>query len=256
MTRQFMKIYSWNVNGIRAAIKKGLLKFLQEYSPDVLLIQEIKVSQDVQVQTEFDFKNYQEFWHSAKRPGYSGTAILLKKGKKANYLPILSWDDEGRIQVLDFKRFYLLNIYFPNANHELSRLDFKIKFNHEVLNYLQKLVKQKPVIVGGDFNVAHQEIDLARPKDNVGNAGFTSEERVWLDKLLATGFIDTFRHYHKDKVQYSWWTYRFNARARNIGWRVDYFCASAKMIKYIKDAFILDKVLGSDHAPVGVDLGF
>lgn len=249
-----MKILSWNVNGIRAAIRNGFLNFLAREKPDVLCLQEIKISEKDIAKQEFDFKDYKEFWNTAKRPGYSGTAILVRGGVKAEKMLKLKWDNEGRIQILDLDKFYLANIYFPNANHELSRLDFKLQFNDALLKYLKKLEKKKPVVIGGDFNVAHKEIDLANPKSNVGNPGFTYEEREWMDKFLRVGFIDTFRHFYKDKIQYSWWSYRFNARARNIGWRIDYFCVSVKMLKYIKNSFILDKIKGSDHCPVGIEI--
>ncbi|MFA4941498.1 MAG: exodeoxyribonuclease III [Patescibacteria group bacterium] len=251
-----MKILSWNVNGIRAVVKKGFLDFLKKEKPDFLCLQEIKIDKESKAKEVFDFADYQEFWHSAKRPGYSGTAILVKDGIKAKILPDLDWDNEGRIQVLDCEKFYLANIYFPNANHELSRLDFKLDFNSKVLSYFKKLEKKKPIIATGDFNVAHEEIDLARPKDNIGNPGFTDEERAWMTKFLKAGFVDTFRYLNKNKIQYSWWSYRFNARARNIGWRIDYFCVSVKIIKKIRKSFILDKVSGSDHCPAGVDVKF
>lgn len=249
-----MTILSWNINGIRAAIKKGFIDFLKKESPDIICLQEIKISDDKRAEENFDFPNYQEFFNSAKRPGYSGTAILVKDGLKVKILDDLKWDDEGRIQILDIGQYYLANIYFPNANHELSRLDFKIKFNDKLLEYLKKLEKKKPLIVTGDFNVAHNEIDLARPKQNVGSPGFTPEERKWMDKFLSRGFKDTFRELHPDKVQYSWWSYRANARANNVGWRIDYFCVSEKILKRINKAYILDKIMGSDHAPVAIDI--
>lgn len=261
-----MKILSWNVNGIRAAIKKGFQDFLKKEKPDILCLQEIKISESTRKDEQFDFPNYNEYWNSAERPGYSGTALLVKS-KKLNVESIHNgfgvdeFDKEGRVQTLDLgspflrgKGFYLVNVYFPNANHELSRLQYKLEFNNILLKHLKKLEKKKPVIVCGDFNVAHQEIDLARPKDNVGNPGFTYEEREWMDKFLQAGFIDTFRHQHPKKQEYSWWSYRFNARARNIGWRIDYFCVSAKIVKNVKKSFILNNVLGSDHCPVGIDI--
>jgi len=249
-----MQILSWNINGIRAAIRKGFIDFLKKQQPDIICLQEIKISDDKRVQEEFDFLDYQEFWNSAKRSGYSGTAILVKNGIKAKALPDLDWDDEGRIQVLDIGQYYLINIYFPNANHELSRLNFKIKFSDKLLAYMKKLENKKPLIITGDYNVAHQEIDLARPKANVGSPGFTPEERQWMDKFLAKGFKDTFRELHPNKIQYSWWSYRANARVNNVGWRIDYFCVTDKILKKISKAFILDNILGSDHAPVGVEV--
>lgn len=249
-----LNILSWNINGIRAAIKKGFIDFLKKQGPDIICLQEVKISNEARAKEEFDFADYQEFFNCAKRPGYSGTAILVKNGLKVKYLAPLDFDDEGRIQVLDIGNYYLVNVYFPNANDELSRLDFKIDFNDKLLAYLKKLEKTKPLIITGDYNVAHQEIDLARPKQNIGNAGFTQEERDWMNKFLAQGFKDTFRELHPDKIQYSWWSYRANARANNVGWRIDYFCVSDKIIKKISQAFILDKVTGSDHAPIGITI--
>ena len=254
-----MKIFSWNVNGMRAVIKKGFLDFLKKEKPDVLGLQEIKISETArkkELSEILDEKKigYKIFWNSAQRPGYSGTAILVKNNIKAKSLPKLKWDNEGRVQVLDLEKFYLVNIYFPNANHELSRLDFKIKFNNKLLKYIKKLKKEKPIIICGDYNVAHEEIDLARPKQNIGNPGFTNEERAWMAKFLKNDFVDTFRYVNGNKVQYTWWSYRANARARNVGWRIDYFCASDNIIKNIKKAFILNSVSGSDHCPLGIEL--
>jgi exodeoxyribonuclease-3 len=249
-----LNILSWNINGIRAAIKKGFIDFLKKQQPDIICLQEVKISNEARAKEEFDFVDYQEFFNCAKRPGYSGTAILVKNSLKVKYLPSLDFDDEGRIQVLDIGNYYLVNVYFPNANDELSRLSFKIDFNDKLLAYLKTLEKTKPLIITGDYNVAHQEIDLARPKQNIGNAGFTQEERDWMNKFLAQGFKDTFRELHSDKIQYSWWSYRANARANNVGWRIDYFCVSDKIIKKISQAFILDKVTGSDHAPIGITI--
>ncbi|HBI96931.1 TPA: exodeoxyribonuclease III [Candidatus Falkowbacteria bacterium] len=166
----------------------------------------------------------------------------------------LDWDNEGRVQIIDLGKFYLANIYFPNANHELSRLDFKIDFNDKLLKYFKKLEKTKPLIVTGDFNVAHNEIDLARPKENIGNPGFHPREREWMNRFLVSGFKDTFRELNPNKIQYSWWSYRAGARRNNVGWRIDYFCVSDSLMKKIKSAYILDKVLGSDHCPVGIEL--
>lgn len=255
-----MKILSWNVNGIRAAVRKGFLDFLKKAKPDILCLQEIKISESAILKEKFDFPGYQEFWNSAKRPGYSGTAILINVGTEHcsvlnNGFGVKKFDIEGRMQTLEFKKFFLVNVYFPHANHELTRLNYKLEFNKAFLRYANKLKKKKPVIIGGDFNVAHQEIDLARPKDNVGNPGFTDEEREWMDKFLGAGFVDTFRKAHPERKEYSWWSYKFNARERNIGWRIDYFCTSAKLIKHIKKAFILNKILGSDHCPVGIEIG-
>jgi len=253
-----MKIISWNVNGIRAAVKKGFADFLKTEKPDILCLQEIKIDDLARAKEKFDFKNYVEYWHPAERPGYSGTAILIKNGLSVigvkNGLGEKEFDREGRAQTVEMEKFYLINAYFPNANHELSRLNYKLAFNDRLLKYLKTLEKSKPVILCGDLNVAHEEIDLARSKDNVGNPGFTDEEREWMTKFLNSGFVDTYRQINKNKVQYSWWGYRFNLRSRNIGWRIDYTCVSEKMKKQIKDAFIMDRVMGSDHCPVGVEI--
>jgi exodeoxyribonuclease-3 len=253
-----MKIYSWNVNGIRAAVKNGFVGFLKKERPDILCLQEIKIDDAARAKTQFDFAGYEEYWHPAKKPGYSGTAILVKSGIKIeSYRAGMGknkFDSEGRTQTLEFKKFYLINAYYPNANHELSRLGYKLDFNKEILKYCKKLKLKKPVIVCGDLNVAHEEIDLARPKDNVGNPGFTDEERRSMSEFLQAGFIDSYRYLNGDKVQYSWWGYRFGLRARNIGWRIDYFCVSEKMKRQIKSAYILDKIIGSDHCPVGVEV--
>ncbi len=255
-----MKIISWNVNGIRAVIKKGFINFLKKQKPDILCLQEIKIDEVSRAKEQFNFKDYQEYWHPAERPGYSGTAVLVK-----NSLTVISvkngigkkeFDREGRVQTLEFKNFYLINAYFPHSNHELTRLDFKLQFNQAFYKYVDKLAKKKPLVMGGDFNVAHEEIDLARPKDNVGNPGFTNQERAWMTKFLNSGYIDSYRYLNKNKVQYSWWGYRFNLRARNIGWRIDYFCVPEKIKKQVKSAFILDEIIGSDHCPVGIEIKF
>ncbi len=247
-----MKIISWNINGLRAIIKKDFQGFLKKVRPDVLCLQEIKIDAEAIEKEQFDFSKYTVFFNSAKRKGYSGTAILARNGFKTDILTSYKWDDEGRVQVLDLDKFYLINIYFPNSNHELSRLDFKIKFNNRLLREFKKLEKIKPLIICGDYNVAHNEIDLARPKENEGNPGFHPRERAWMNKFLKAGYIDTFREKYPDKIQYSWWSYRAGARTRNVGWRIDYFCVSAKIGKDIKKAFVLDKIIGSDHCPVGI----
>jgi len=254
-----MKLISWNVNGIRAVASHGLTIFLREVKPDILCVQEIKISDLARLKTEFDFLNYTEYWNSAQRPGYSGTAILVKEGFRGvvgvkNGLGIAKFDDEGRVQTLELKKYYLVNVYFPNSNSELSRLNYKIEFNNSLLKYLKKLEKKKPVIITGDYNVAHEPIDLAHPKENEGNAGFTPEERAWFSSFIKAGFVDSFRYLNGAKVQYSWWSFRMAARARNIGWRIDYFCVSDKLKKNLKKAYILDKIKGSDHAPIGLEI--
>ncbi len=236
-------------------MKNGFGDFLKKYQPDVLGLQEIKISDESRLQAEFNFADYCEYWHSARRPGYSGTAVL----SKIEPLTVsrgfgTAEDEEGRIQTLEFEKYYFLNCYFPNANHELSRLGFKEEFNRQFLEYIKRLEHTKPVIVGGDFNVAHQEIDLARPKENIGNPGFTAEERAWADRFVKHGLVDTFRQLHPTTIQYSWWSYRSLARERNIGWRIDYFFISQSLLDRVRDSFILPEVFGSDHCPIGLTL--
>ena len=257
-----MKLISWNINGVRAAIKKGLHEFIAFEKPDVLCLQEIKISKQALLQAQISFPGYATYWHPAKRPGYSGTATLIKNeivasGKVQGEIGSLGneiFDNEGRVQVIEFSYFYLFNCYYPNANALLSRLDYKLAFNEALLKRAKALEKKKPVIVTGDLNVAHQEIDLARPKENVASPGFTPQERKAMDKFLESGFIDTFRYINGDKIKYSWWSYRAFARERNVGWRIDYFCVSDKLKKAIKNADILDKIYGSDHAPALLEL--
>lgn len=255
-----MKIISWNVNGIRAAMKKGFLGFLKKEQPDILCLQEIKINDAARAKEQFDFKDYLEYWNPAEKAGYSGTAVLISKKlevRSKNYLAGMEnerFDREGRVQTIEFNKFYLLNVYFPHSNHELTRLDFKLEFNQAFFKYAKKLAAKKPLIIGGDFNVAREEIDLARPKDNIGNPGFTDEEREWMTKFLNVGYTDSYRYLNGNKIQYSWWSYRFGARARNVGWRIDYFYVSEKIKKQIKSAYILDKTMGSDHCPVGIEL--
>ena len=255
-----MKIISWNINGIRAVARHGFKDFLNSEKPDILCLQEIKISDATTLLTEFDFPEYKEYFNCAKRPGYSGTAILVREDLLKNKWPlkpglgISKFDDEGRVQTLETEKFYLINVYFPNSNPELGRLNYRLEFNEALLKYLKKLENKKPMIITGDYNVAHEEIDLARPKENAGSAGFTVEERAWMAKFLKAGFVDSFRELNGQKVQYSWWSFRAGARARNVGWRIDYFCVSVKLKKYLKKAYILDKITGSDHAPIGIEL--
>jgi len=258
----FMKIISWNVNGLRAVLKKGFLNFLTQEKPDILCLQEIKISATAIIKEKFDFKGYVEFYYPAIRPGYSGTAIFIKESsikkgenfKVKNGFSVGDFDNEGRTQILEAENFYLINSYFPNSRADLSRLNFKIKFNKELIKLAKKLEKKKPVIMTGDFNVAHEAIDLARPQANEGESGYTKEERDSMTEILASGFIDSFRDLNPGKAQYSWWSFRAGARQRNVGWRIDYFCVSAKLRKSIKKAYILDKTIGSDHAPVVLEI--
>lgn len=251
-----LKIISWNINGIRAIKQKGLDGFLANYQPDVLGLQEIKISDSARLATDFDFSGWQEYWYSAERPGYSGTATLSRLLPETCSLGVgePDFDREGRVQTLAFADFYFVNIYFPNAGPELARLSYKEKFNQTVLTYLKKIQKIKPVIVGGDYNVAHRPIDLARPQANEGQAGYTESERRAMDNFHQAGLVDSFRYLHPQTVKYSWWSYRGGARRRNVGWRIDYLLLSQSLLPRLRQAFILDEVLGSDHAPVGIVL--
>ncbi len=253
MAKQRITLISWNVNGIRAVVRKGFGAWLKKEQSDILGLQEIKITDAAREEAKFDFPNYQEFWNPAERPGYSGTATLISnKYKVAGYKAGLDGDREGRVQTVEFDKFYFVNVYFPNAKDDLSRIPFKQKFNAAILKHIKKLEKKKPVVICGDYNVAHQPMDLARPKENEGKKGFTKEERADFDQFVKHGLVDTFRDLYPDKIQYSWWSHFANARARNIGWRIDYFLVSAKLKKNVKDVFILDKIIGSDHAPVGL----
>lgn len=260
-----LKLISWNVNGIRAVVKKGFFQLLlKKEQPDVLCLQEVKIDSTARAAHEFDFAEYKEFWNSAERPGYSGTAILVRKNsplitkefpRHTNGIRHPEFDAEGRVQTLEFKTFFLINAYFPNARDDLSRLAFKQIFNKKMLAYVQKLKKKKPVIVVGDYNVAHQEIDIARPKENEGKKGFTKKEREGFGNMVMAGFVDTFRaKYPNKKDAYTWWSHWANARQRNVGWRIDYVCVSKKLMPKVKEAFILPDVMGSDHCPVGITL--
>ncbi len=247
-----MKLLSWNVNGWRASIKKGLYCFLERESPDIIGFQEIKF--DEKPELPKTFSNYFLFWNAAEKKGYAGTAFLSKKKplKVINGMGVEKFDREGRVITAEFETFFFITAYFPNSQHGLKRLDFKLDFNNAILNHVKKLEKKKPVIICGDFNVAHQEIDIARPKQNKTNPGFTQNERDWMTSFLKQNQIDTFRYLHPKKIQYSWWSYRSNARHKNIGWRIDYFTISKQISTNLKKAFILGDTLGSDHVPVGI----
>lgn len=247
-----LKLVSWNVNGIRAVEKKGFIDLLKEFDADVIGLQETKAQPD---QLSDELKNipgYTSYWHSAERKGYSGVAFYSRiKPVAVHYgLGFSEFDCEGRVITLEFDQFYLINIYFPNSGDKLKRLDYKLSFNHKLTGFAKELEKEKPVILCGDFNVAHKEIDLKNPKTNVKNAGFTPEERAWMDSFVDAGFVDTFRLFNQEPEQYTWWSYRFNARAKNIGWRIDYFCVSESARSKIENATILKEVLGSDHCPI------
>lgn len=245
-----MKLISWNVNGIRACVGKGFLDYFKEADADVFCIQETKMQAG---QLELDLEGYEQYWNYAQRKGYSGTAIFTKKKPlSVSYgIGIEEHDTEGRVITLEFEDFYMITVYTPNSQNELARLDYRMEWEDAFLSYLKKLEENKPVIICGDLNVAHQEIDLKNPKTNRKNAGFTDEERGKFQALLDNGFIDTFRYFYPDQTGiYSWWSYRFQARAKNAGWRIDYFLVSDSLKDRLTDAKIHTDVMGSDHCPV------
>ena len=248
-----MKLISWNVNGIRACLNKGFMDFFKNMDADIFCIQESKCQEG---QVEVVFEGYNTYWNYAEKKGYSGTAIFCKnKPINIKYgIGIEEHDKEGRVITLEFEKFYMVTIYTPNSKRELERLEYRQIWEDEVRKYLIELNKNKPVIMCGDLNVAHQEIDLKNPKTNRRNAGFTDEERNKMTELLNSGFTDTFRYTYPNKVEYSWWSYMGHAREKNIGWRIDYFIVSDSIRKKIKDAKIYTEIMGSDHCPVGLEI--
>ena len=245
-----MKLISWNVNGIRACVNKGFIDFFNKIDADIFCIQETKCQKG---QIELEFEGYESYWNSAEKKGYSGTAIFTKiKPLTIKYgIGKEEHDKEGRVITLEFDKFYMVNIYTPNSKRELERLDYRMIWEDEIKKYLLHLNKIKPVIMCGDLNVAHKEIDLKNPKTNRHNAGFTAEERNKMTELLDAGFTDSFRYKYPDKEnEYSWWSYMGRAREKNVGWRIDYFIVSNDIAKKIKDATIHQEVYGSDHCPV------
>lgn len=248
-----MKFVSWNVNGLRAVMNKGFMDFFNEVDADFFAIQETKMQPD---QLELEISGYHKFMHSALRKGYSGTAVFSKKEPLR-----VSYDfgkddhnDEGRVITLEFDNFYFVNAYVPNSKEGLLRLDYRMVWEDELRSYLKKLDADKPVIYCGDLNVAHNEIDLKNPKANRRNPGFSDEERGKFTELLEAGFSDTFRKLYPEKVSYTWWSYRFNSRAKDIGWRIDYFVVSNRIMNEVKEATIYGEVFGSDHCPVGLEI--
>lgn len=249
-----MKLISWNVNGIRACVGKGFLDFFKEADADIFCIQESKMQEG---QLNLDLPDYYQYWNYAEKKGYSGTAIFTKKEPlSVSYgIGIEEHDKEGRVIALEYEEFYMITVYTPNSQNELARLPYRMTWEDAFLAYLKKLEKNKPVIFCGDLNVAHKEIDLKNPKTNRKNAGFTDEERGKFGNLIENGFVDTFRHFYPDMEQiYSWWSYRFKAREKNSGWRIDYFMVSECLKDKLLDAKILTDILGSDHCPVELDL--
>ena len=249
-----MKLISWNVNGLRAVVNKGFYDIFEDLDADIFCIQETKMQEG---QLDINFDGYEQYFNSAVRKGYSGTAIFTKiKPISVSYgIGIDEHDQEGRVITLEFEKFYLVNCYTPNAKRELERLSYRMKWEDDFRNYLINLDKEKPVILCGDLNVAHNEIDLKNPKSNRGNAGFTDEERSQMTNLLNSGFVDSFRYLYPDKTDcYSWWSYMGKAREKNIGWRIDYFIVSERIAPNIKEAIIHPEIMGSDHCPVEVEL--
>ena len=245
-----MKFISWNVNGLRACVTKGFLDFFKEVDADIFCLQETKLQEG---QIDLELEGYHQYWNYAQKKGYSGTAIFTKiEPISSTYgIGIEEHDNEGRVITLEFEDFYFVTVYTPNSQSELKRLEYRMKWEDDFREYLLKLDSKKPVIMCGDLNVAHKEIDLKNPKTNRKNAGFTDEERGKLTDFLASGFIDTYRFFNPDKTDiYSWWSYRFKAREKNAGWRIDYFCASKKIEDRLISADIHTEILGSDHCPV------
>ena len=248
-----MKFISWNVNGFRACLCKGFEEFFKSCDADFFCIQETKMQPG---QATFDAPGYYQYWYSAEKKGYSGTAVFTKhEPKSVQYgLGIEEHDKEGRAITLEYEDFYLLCVYTPNAQRELARLGYRMSWEDALRDYMKELDSKKPVIYCGDLNVAHEEIDLKNPKTNHFSAGFSDEERGKFTQLLEAGFTDTFRKLYPEKVQYSWWSYMYHAREKNVGWRIDYFVVSNRIFEKVKDSFILNDVFGSDHCPVGIEL--
>lgn len=251
---RIMKLISWNVNGLRACMKKGFMDFFNEEDADIFCIQETKMQQE---QSTFEFEGYHQFWNSADKKGYSGTAVFTKiEPISVSYnLGLDRHNDEGRAITCEYEKFYLVTAYVPNSQRELARLSYRMQWEDDFREYITSLNEKKPVILCGDLNVAHKEVDLKNPKTNTKNAGFSIEERDKMSALLDSGFIDTFRKIYPDKIEaYTWWSYMFKARQNNTGWRIDYFIASESIAEKIEDSVIYSEILGSDHCPVGLKI--
>ena len=248
-----MRFISWNVNGLRACVGKGFEESFSKLDADFFCLQETKVQAD---QLDLQFPGYESFWNFADKKGYSGTAIYTRqKPIQVTYgIGIDEHDHEGRVITMEMEDFYLITCYTPNSQDGLRRLDYRMKWEDDFMDYLKRLDAVKPIILCGDLNVAHEEIDLKNPKTNRKNAGFTDEERAKMTRLLSNGFIDSFRQLYPEQVTYSWWSYRFRAREKNAGWRIDYFIVSERLLQRIKDAKIHTEILGSDHCPVELEL--
>ena len=246
------KFVSWNVNGLRAVEKKGFAEILADLNADLVALQEIKALPEQLSESIKNIPGYTAYWFSAQKKGYAGVATYSKEQPLSVIYGIdhKDHDYEGRVLTLEFGDFFFVNAYFPNAQHGLLRMDYKLQFNNDLLAFAQTLAAKKSVVIGGDFNVAHKEIDLTNPKQNEKNPGYAPEERAWMDQFLGAGFVDTFRMFNQEPGQYTWWSYRFNARARNIGWRIDYFCVDQASKKRVAEAAILSDIMGSDHCPI------
>lgn len=252
-----IKILSWNVNGYRAVLKKGFRDFLLSEKPDIIGLEEVKACPEQLTAKDTDFPGYRFAWNCAEQRGYSGVAAFFRETPAAvtNGFGEKRFDREGRVITLEYKNFYLLNIYFPNGGQGPERLAYKLGFYEAFLGHIEELRKTgKAVVFCGDVNTAHHEIDLARPKENVENSGFMPVERAWLDKITALGWVDTFRSFHPEPERYTWWDYKTRARERNVGWRLDYFFINKEKASLVKDSFILPEVQGSDHCPIGINL--
>lgn len=249
-----MKLISWNVNGLRACVQKGFLDYFKEADADIFCVQETKLQEG---QIQLDLEGYEQYWNYAEKRGYSGTAVFTKeKPLNVSYgIGIDVHDHEGRVITLEYEKFYFVTVYTPNSQNELARLDYRMSWEDDFLDYIKSLEQKKPVIYAGDLNVAHQEIDLKNPKTNRKNAGFTDEERAKFSRVLENGMIDTYRYFYPEQTGvYSWWSYRFKAREKNAGWRIDYFVVSKNLENCLVDAKIHTEIFGSDHCPVELDI--
>jgi len=250
-----LRFISWNVNGLRAAEKKGFVDIMHELDADVVCLQEIKANEEQLPESLTHIDGYTSYWQPAKRKGYAGVCTYAKQEpQKVIYgMGISEHDEEGRVLTLVYGDYFLVNTYFPNAQPGLVRLDYKLAFNRDLRTFVDRLAASKSVVICGDFNVAHKAIDLANPKQNEKNPGYSAPEREWMDRFIDAGYIDTFRKFNQEPKQYTWWSYRFNARAKNIGWRIDYFCVDGASEARVKNAEILAHITGSDHCPISLD---
>ncbi len=254
-SQNMQRFISWNVNGLRAVEKKGFTDIVRDLDADIIALQEIKAHPDQLSTALKEINGYHSYWNPAVRKGYAGVAVYSRKPplNVINGIGTEEYDQEGRVLTLEFADFYFINVYFPNAQHGLTRMDYKLDFNRQFLAFVNDLAQDKSVVICGDYNVAHKPVDLKNPKTNEKNPGYTAEERAWMDEFIGNGYIDTFRKFNKDPDNYTWWSYRFNARARNIGWRIDYFCVDRKSEKRVRNAEILNEIEGSDHCPVSLE---